>query len=362
MNYIEKLRHNFFSIAIAILTLTLLIVFGVEQSNEQNGKNTDVINQFYSATLKPLFTSESIDKKDVLNFALDGDLLLDKDENKVLQLSNDSTGREVIGIRSSEGMLLTDNYARVIEKLQSVEGKQKEKLDSILGLYSNELSKSIYKDENKVFVVDPNIGMVRKLLNRDLTNFVKDQNLSGNSIEILEKNREEEAARDYLVFNSDTVFQREYKYVAPAESKVFEPEKTLTLAKPESPKVEKANELNFKIDSNIVNVTLDNFLDLDELENIHFFKTFIDSSQDNLKLSFEVLGDSSDNVHLKFTYVDSANNKIRYELNSEEIGSALTKSLKIFSGKNLDEWIEYGIKMDSISRKVDEKNNRKNLK
>lgn len=368
MNLIDRLRKNIFPISIAILTLTLLFVFGIEQSNDNSSEKLDVIDKFYSATLKPIFDSESIDKKDVLNFAVEGDLLLDSAEKKVLQVSNDSTGREVIGILNIDSLRTDDNYTKIIEKL-NLENNQKVELDSILESYLDALSKSIYKDENKVFAVDPQIALLRGSLNQDLSKFImKEKKLKSkmenreNYINQLINEKTQEGTRDYLVFTPDTVFQREYEFIPKNHSTSLNHEIMII---PED--IEKhdrnissfdENRLDFRIDTNFVNVTLDNIFDSDEFEDIHLFKTFIDSTSDDLKLSLEVLGDSTDNILLKFSYTDSANIKIRYEMNTNDIGNAVTNSIKLFSGKDLDEWIEYGIKMDSISRKAEK--NKKN--
>jgi hypothetical protein len=362
MNLIDRLSKNIFPISIAILTLTLLFVFGIEQSNENSTDKLDVIDKFYSATLKPIFNSESIDKKDVLNFAVEGDLILDSVEKKVLQVSNDSTGREVIGIINIDYLKADDNYTKIIEKL-NLEKKQRMELDSILESYLDALSKSIYKDENKVFAVDPQIALLRGSLNQDLSNFIMKEKKIKSKIENRENyfnqlinERAREGTRDYIVFTPDTVFQREYEFIPNINSTSLNHEIMVIPRDIEKPDRKFSsfdeNKLDFRIDTNFVNVTLDNLFDSEEFEDIHLFKTFIDSTSDDLKLSFEVLGDSTDNILLKFSYIDSANIKIRYEMNTNDIGNAVTNSIKLFSGKDLDEWIEYGIKMDSISRKA----------
>ncbi len=358
-NFMDIISKNIFVVGIIILTITLLIVFGVEQSNNKSRVKGDVVNEFYSATLKPLFTSESIDKKDVLNFALEGDLLLDKKENKVLQLSKDSVGREVLAIKRFDNKEFADSYKLVVKRLQLEEGKRKEKLDSILDLYSKELSKLIYKDKNEVLAVDPQIGTIQKLLNKDLSDFLKDKSPAENSLNRIAKRREHKASRDYFVFTPDTVFQKEYQVFIPENSKIKEPEKifihTKNKSKPSSTSMDEGRELDFQIDSNFVNVTLDYFQNSDEFENIHLFKTFIDSTNDKMNFSFALSEDSSDNVKFKFSYSDSAKNKIKYEMSSDEIEEAIENSIKIFSGKDVDEWIEFGNKMDSLSQKKNNK-------
>ncbi len=365
-NIIDSIRRNVFSIAIVFLTITLLIVFGIDQRNKVDKKKGDVVNDFYSSTLKPLFTSEVIEKKDVLNFALEGNLILDKskNKNKVLQLSKDSVGREVLGIKKFDKNEYADSYTMLVERLKLEDGKRKDELDSILLLYSEELSKSIYKDKNSLLAVDPQIGTIRKLLNKDLSNFVKDKSSIDNSLNIITKNRENKTVRDYLVFTADTVYRRGYQHIASTNFNLTEQEELSGIVEnkgeTEFPSMDEGKDFDIQIDSNFMSVTFNDFLEMDEFENIHFFKTFIDSTNNNINFSFEILEDTLDNVKLKLSYVDSANNKIRYEMSSDEIGKAIENSIKMFSRKDVEDWIEFGNRMDSISQKTN--NNRENNK
>lgn len=361
MNLPLKLRQNIFAVSIVILTLILLVIFKVQQSDEINLKNGDVIDQFYSETIKPIFTSESFDKKEVINFALKGDLVLDEKAKKVLQLRSDFNGKEVIGIKNEKLLSVNNNYDKVVNGLE-LSKKRKIELDSILENYSQILSQSIYKDENNSFAIDPNIGLVRLSLNKDLSNFVsKSKNHENMNLTVLNellKGKQKNQSNDYLVFTPDTVFYSEYEKVEKINENITKNKKIIELKKLNLEN-EKASNLsksnpNIYIDSNIVNITLDNLLNMDSFKELNFFNKTIDSTNKNIKLSFEFSDDTTNNIFLKFSYLDSANNKINYEMNSDDIGNAVSNSIKIFSGKNLNEWIEYGIKMDSISRKIEQ--------
>jgi len=361
MNLPLKLRQNIFAVSIVILTVILLVIFKVQQSDELNFKNGDVIDQFYSETIKPIFTSESFDKKEVINFALKGDLVLDEKAKKVLQLRSDFNGKEVVGIKNEKLLSVNNNYDKVVNGLELSE-KRKIELDSILENYSQILSQSIYKDENNSFAIDPNIGLVRLSLNKDLSNFVSQsknhENMNLTVLNELLKGKQKNQSNGYLVFTHDTVFYSEYEKVEKINENITKNKKIIELKKLNLEN-EKASNLsksnpNIYIDSNIVNITLDNLLNIDSFKELNFFNKTIDSTNKNIKLSFEFSDDTTNNIFLKFSYLDSANNKINYEMNSDDIGNSVSNSMKIFSGKNLNEWIEYGIKMDSISRKIEQ--------
>jgi len=359
MNLPLKLRKNIFVGSIVILTIVLLIFFKIRQTDKSNNKN--VINQLFSENVRPIFTSENFNKKEIVSFALKGDLVLDKTKKKVLQLRSDSFGKKIIGIRNEDSIVVDNNYQNVIENF-NLNYKQKNELDSILESYSKILSQLIYKDDNNLFAVNPNIGLVKASLNNALSNFISQKgnkkNTNFNKFDSLVKSKEKNGSNDYLIFSPDTVFYRQYEKVGKLNKYITESKKTI--------KPNKLNTLNFKtgnfkkknsnihIDSNFVNITIDNFLDENNFEDLKFYKKTIDSSKDKVKLSFQLADDSLDNIFVKFTYTDSTNNNIQYEINSDDFSNTVSNSIKIFSGKNLNEWIEYGIKMDSISRKIEQ--------
>ncbi len=356
INIITTIKKNYFLIVIAIITIALLIIFGLEQNNNINKSQGDVVNEFYSSTLKPFFTSESIDKKDVLNFAFKGDLHLDKSGNKVLQLGTDSVGREILGISKLDKIEETDSYAMVVEKLKLEEGKRKEKLDSILDFYSKELSKSIYKDENRVVAVDPQIGIIRKLLNKDLIGLFENISQDDKSLNKVLKNRDAKSIHEFIVFTPDTIYNREYKYTVNPSYNPSDTDKVFSLVENKGSKkfpfITEGENFYFRMDSNSMSVTFNDLEEIDELRNASYLKILIDSTNDKMNFSFEVFGDSSDNVKLKFSFPDSIKNKMQSEMSSEEIGKVIKKSMKVFSGKDVEDWMEFGNKMDSISQKI----------
>jgi len=356
MNLIKKLSSNIFLSGIVILTITLLITLGIEQANKSHFENVDLINQLYSATFKPIFASNQIDKKEVLNFALDGNLFIDSNRNKVLEIQNDSAGHEVFGIREDSTRRSFDYYTQIINKL-NVEKQRRIELDSILDVYSNIISKAIYSDENQVYAVDPQIGAIRTKLNKDLSNFIqKKQNVSQRqSNQLAETLKNESKVRNYILFAPDTVYERQYEYVDAANVKIPEPPKIIPPSKNQIKAglmlMDKNNFMNIKIDTNFVNVTLNNIMDSDSFNDLSFLKTYFIDELNNSDLSFELANDSENNVSLKFSYSDSSNNKIKFGINSKDLEGSVSNSLKSVSGKSLGEWIEYGIKMDSISGK-----------
>ena len=352
MTFIEKIRENIFLFAIVILTITLLITFGVEQSNQKGQKKIDIVNDFYSATFKPMFVSNKINKQEVLNFAVDGNLVLDSNQNRMLKIQNDSLGNEILGIGDKETNNFFDYYSNIVEKLK-LDKKRKLELDSILNTYANSLSNSIYTDENKIFAVDPQIGIVRNNLNRDLANFLRNDNqisITNASNKNVSANISNPEKNDFYVFTPDTVVKRKSKLIELSNLNNIKDSEKLNGSFGIDLKGD--NDIfKFQIDSNFVNVNLDNLLGQNEFEDIKFIKAYFNDDFNMLNMSLEVQSDSNDNVKFKLSYDDSTNNKFEYEVNTDNIDNAITNSVKVFSGKSIDEWIEYGIKMDSTKHK-----------
>jgi len=356
-------RKNLPLVLTGLLTIFLLFLFGSEQFDEDNSSNPNFANEFYSATLKPLFSSESIDKKDVLTFAVKGDLPLDEN-HRILQVGTDSEGKETLEIIKNREKVINDDYSLIVDRLKLSE-ERKAEFDSILKSYQDELTDLIYLGDDSLIAVDPQIGLLRNSINYDLSTFIRElkYNLpdaphldekSGERLYDLHSIPQKNMPRHYIVFTPDSVLREEFHFVELDADELESQQKIRIFEAPESMEPIDDLGLTFKIDTNFARVTLENRYSNDiNLNELNLFNMVIDSAKNDLKLSFEILEDSLENITLKFSYADSMNNTIRYEMNSDDIGSAITNSIKIFSGKDIDEWIEYGIKMDSISKAID---------
>ncbi|MCF6269902.1 MAG: hypothetical protein L3J41_09335 [Melioribacteraceae bacterium] len=349
-------RKNFPFLLIGGLTLFLLFLFGSEQYEEDNLKNRNFANELYSATLKPLFSSENIDKKDLLTFAVMGNLPL-IESDRVLQVTTEPDGKETLEILNDTEIVKNDDYSLIVDKL-NLTVERKEKFDSILNAYQGELSNLIYFGDDSLIAVDPKIGLLRNSLNYDLSTFIReikynlqDENHLNVKLYDLLNNISENKPRNYIVFTPDSVLKREFQFVesSTVENEFNKKNKFLKTVKGDEP-IEESG-FSIEIDSNFARVTLDNLYNENvNLQNLNIYNMVADTSWSDMKLSFKIAEDSLENISLKFSYADSLDNTIRFEMKSDEIGATIINSIKIFSGKNIDEWIEYGIKMDSISR------------
>lgn len=356
-------RKNLPLILTVALTVFLLFLFGSEQFDNEEPSKRNFANEFYSATLKPLFSSSSIDKKDVLTFAVRGDLPLDEN-NRVLQVGTNSEGKETLEIIKNKEKITNDEYSLIVDKLKLTEEKKAE-LDAILKSYQDELSDLVYSGDDSLIIVDPKIGLLRNSINYDLSTFIRETKYNLPDVASLgEKHgerlydaisiNEKKMPRHYVVFTPDSVLREEFHFVDSKENHLELQSRIEFSETPRSFENIEDDGFRFEIDSNYARVTLDkNYSDNLNLDDLNLFNMVFDTAQNDLKLSFEILEDSLENIKLKFSYQDSIHNKFRYEMNSDDIESAISNSLKLFSGKDIDEWIEYGIQMDSISRAMD---------
>jgi|GEM_PF-3456107 len=364
MNLLTKLRQNIFATSIIVFTVILLVVFKYQQSQEKSNENVDFFSQFYSETIKPIFTSKTFDKKDVVNFAFSGNLLLDKDENKVLQLKSDLAGKEIISVKKDGVINTEDNYQNFINGL-NLNNEQKVEFDSILDNYSKILAQSIYKDENNFFAIDPNIGTVKAALNKDLSNFVKkgkNENISKSyAFRDLLKENYKKSTNNYFVFTSDTVLLRQYKNIDEMNKNLAINQKMLEIEKvkylDEKHLQLKEQDFSVYVDSNLINITLNGISNIENLEKVQSFNKDNKGLSFSIKISDEEVG----KPFINFSYSDGETDA-EMEMNSNNVEGAVSNSLKMYSGKNLDEWIEFGIKMDSISKNIEKKKNASNKK
>ncbi len=345
------------------LTVFLLFVFGSDQFDREESTDRNLVDELYSATLKPLFSSNNIDKKDVLTFAVKGDLKLDEN-NRVLQVGKDNEGKETLEIIKNKENIKNDDYSLIVDKLQLDEEKKIE-FDAILKSYQEDLSDLVYYGDDSLIAVDPKIGQLRNSINYDLSTFIKKTKYNVVDLRPLDEKREQRLyearsvpemnmPRHYIVFTPDSILREEFHFVDPNLNHLELQHKIEISETPKSIESVEHDRFKIEIDSNFARVTLnEKYNEYQDLDDLNLFNLVFDSVQNDIKLSLEIIEDSTENIRFKFDYSDSLHNNLRYEMSSDDLESAISNSLKLFSGKDIDEWIEYGIQMDSISRAMD---------
>jgi len=357
-----------------ILTISLMIYFGIEQFNKSSETSqNNLLNDLYSKTLKPIFVDEKLTKEDVLNFALYNNLPVDKKENKILEVKNDSSGSDVIEIRKTEIKGNTDNYSRFVDKM-GLNDKQKNELDSLLEEFKQNITNTIFSDDHKTLAVDARIGLLHQVLRTEIFDFISRAKAKENvaslyterTLENFNKiieNEKNKSVRNYIFFTHDTVIQSDAEFVRGKSSQQVnkeEPSVFLPMLKviPESDKNEsiakEENGFSFKIDSNVVKVILtENFLKDLDIENYNELKSVLDSSSNKFEISIGLPSKKGMHISISGSNPDSAD-EFRYEFNLEDFGNVINNAVDIPSQSSVEDWVEFGAKMGSLAVKLQE--------
>ena len=356
-------------LSLTILTIALLIYFGLEQFDKSAEKNkNNLLSDLYSKTLKPIFTNEQLTKEDVLNFALYNNLPVDKKENKILEVKDDNSGNEIIEVRKVGIKQDTDNYSKFVEKMQ-LNVDQKKELDELLEEFKQNITSTIFSDDNKTLAVDSRIGLLHRILRTEIFDFISRINAKENVElvytestlrnfnKIIEKEKSK-SIRNYILFTPDTVLQSkaEFMRIEPhqpmGKSEALAPPVIKVIQNKEI--VQKGNNLTFKIDSNFIKVILtDDFLEDLEIEDYTELKSVLDTSSSRFEISIGVPDEKSMKFSISASNPDS-NDEFHYEFNLNDLGELINNSVQIPSNSQIEDWVEFGIGMDSLALRIHE--------
>lgn len=159
-------------IAFSLLTVFLMIFLKYNPDffdkfiSEQQ---TNIID-FYTENLQPLIFAGTLTNEDIFNFAMNKELVLNKEKNQFLAIAKDENGNEVFEIKYAgnvSGSLDLESFVRTL----NLNEKQKVQVDSILDSYSDEISTQILVNDKNVVAVNPNIRHYRNAIKSDLISF-----------------------------------------------------------------------------------------------------------------------------------------------------------------------------------------------
>ena len=358
-------------LSLTLLTISLLVYFGLEQFDKSAAINqNNLLSNLYSKTLKPIFTNEELTKEDVLNFALYNNLPVDKKENKILEVKDDLSGNEVIEIRTASIKENTDNYNMFIEKMQLNVEQQKE-LDELLENFKQNITNTIFSDDQKTLAVDSRIGLLHRILRTEIFDFISRINAKENVEQLyaestlknfnkIIENEKNKTVRNYILFTPDTVLQSQAEFIRVKEhhpigkSELRTPPVIKVIQSKEIAR--KENDLTFKIDSNFVKVFLtENFLKELEIDNYIELKSVLDTSSSRFEISFALPDENFVKFSRSSINTDS-NKEIHYEFNLNDFEEFVSTSVHTPANLHIEDWIEFGIKMDSLAMKLHEYN------
>jgi|CZKP01.1.fsa_nt_gi hypothetical protein len=231
---LKEHKTSFFSIkrlspiaGFLVLTLVLMIFLKynpqvIEHLVEQQKSN---LAGFYKQNLKPLLYAANLTNEDVFNFAFNHQLPLDKTNSQYLQLGYDTTGNGFFEIKTGNITSNVNNLDKFIRTL-NLNSQQKEKVDSILQNYAEDLQSQVLVNDKNTVAINPNIWNYNKALLADIIAFANNANKEGFSkicpvgLTSYDKNsivkaiNEVKKTRDnqYIFFTPDTIFSENYEF------------------------------------------------------------------------------------------------------------------------------------------------------
>ncbi len=356
-------------IGLVLLTIGLMIVFK---------KNSDIENKivnFYAKNLQPLFVKTEITNEDIFNFALYRNLPIDKHNNKVLEIIN-SDGNEVSFKVTKTQINNTTNYNKFVSHFQ-LNNTQQGSLDSILNSYKSNVYSSILINDKNVVAIDPKILVLRESLVYDIAKYLENNKItqpgeflniystksfSDDAIKIFDEVKNINSKNNtingsYMCFTPDSVYKIQCK---------FNPEKIKNQIS-----VAKNNNLhngNYKVNVfvNADDLNKSGFVDFSELKDSIIYKTGkndgivakIVMPMLNSIYSYAAAIDEQKipklNKHSK-NQIEKLENlpyvpEIQFETNLQDVDSIIDASISsIVTEDNIKSWVQFGLKMDSLS-------------
>ena len=222
-----KIKKYFPFTLLALLTIFLMFLFRHNKRDIgkmiEEGKHN--LLSFYAENLKPLLYQTEISDEDVFNFALYNTLPLDKDRNKILEISGDQPGNNTFVIKTTGYNANTKNYETFI-KYMGMNEAQKKGADSILNSYKKEIYSSILINEKNTYAVNPKLGEIQQAVLADLVTFAqkmnqqKSKDLFAEHFNFSDKNEfanlissaKEIPQNEYLLITPDTVARSYFKW------------------------------------------------------------------------------------------------------------------------------------------------------
>jgi hypothetical protein len=210
-----------------VLTLMLMVFLKynpqvLEHLVEQQKSN---LAGFYKQNLKPLLYAANLTNEDVFNFAFNHQLPLDKNNSQYLQLGYDTTGNGFFEIKTGNIASNVNNLDKFIRAL-SLNQEQKEKVDSILQNYAEDLQSQVLVNDKNTVAINPNIWNYNKAILADIIAFANSANkkefakISPVGLTSYDKNSIVKAINEvkttrnnqYIFFTPDTIFSADYNF------------------------------------------------------------------------------------------------------------------------------------------------------
>ena len=402
-NQINDRKKVIIVIGIVIITILLMFFFKYHPNRKEFGdlfkKSKANLVELYTKNLKPLLFQTELTNEDIFNFALYGNLPIDKRKDKYLFIINKRNGNTYYEIRKPKGIEKTDNYEKFVKRLKLTE-IEKTKLDSILDFYKNNISTLVLSNNRNTIAIDAQLALLNKSLNYNLLKFQQNV-LKGklktipesfakfknyNKIEKLFRHTQNNSHRNFLFISPDTVFNNKFvinksfylnlfknvrdsiaikKYLNSFQKRFISQLKQKFTEK----KSPAGSYFTYKIDSNLIKIRIPNkslsksMQQLNNLFNISISKKNSLASQLSLKFKADTV-----NGRYKFN-IKGVNNdslfNINVSFNVKDFENISNDISEIISSENFDQLSQYKTQFDSLmesfQKNYRDSSNRKNI-
>jgi hypothetical protein len=373
-----RVKKYFPFVVLTILTISLMFFFKHKKEEIgkilEEGKNN--ILAFYAENLKPLLFRTTISDEDVFNFALYNTLPLDKNRNKILEISADQSGGNTFVIKTTGYNPNTKNYATFV-KYMGMNEVQKGKADSILNSYKKEIYSSVLVNEKNTYAVNPKLGEIQQAVLADLLTFAqtvdrsKSKDLFADYSDNADKNEfanlivsaKKIPQNEYLLITPDTVARSYFKWdqqkfnqhlsdlekskfnIAPPPLPNLDMQFEGTHSKLKDNETSPPSDFSFNIDSNFLKVVI-------PVETMNLSKVIQDSVRIKLNEAARKMKRISISYgHTKYNSRIPGKSKAAGEpeiiINPFEI---VNKTMEMLSKSGVQDWEKFGNQMDSLSR------------
>lgn len=369
--YIKK---NTLFISLAVLSILLMLIFRYNKSEIsrlfETGKNSLI--SLYTSNLRPLLSSTEITTDDVFNFAVYQEIPVDKQKQKVLVVSDNTSGDLIYEIQPKYIHENKSSYEQFKNYLNLTE-KENQKVDSILNSYKNEIYSSVLVNDKNTIAVNPKLSSLQKSLLTEIILFAENigkktsnhvlKNLIDfdlNKIHKYSTNLKTLPKEDYIFITPDTVFQRPISFSHYTKSEEKDYLKNLNEIKVNvddkleitKTKSKISHTLPFKysihLDTNLVKVVV-------PIPSI--VSAF--GLEDSIKVNLDKVAEKLRNI--KFELSEKKKNMVSVEppIKPKEISNVINfnnpsdvakYTEELLTKFDLKKWEEFGVKMDSLGK------------
>ncbi|AFN75089.1 hypothetical protein MROS_1856 [Melioribacter roseus P3M-2] len=357
---IENIKKFLPVLPIILLTIVLMLVFKFNKENIDvfiEERQNDIIS-FYAGSLKPLFYKTQISNEDIFNFALYKYLPIDKVNNEVVLISDDTAKRDVVyEIKTLPAEADQNHYKQFVDYLQ-LNAAQRRQVDSLLEFYKKQIYYSILTGDNQTLAFNSRLADLQKTLLADLINFARRINKSKIDI-LLAKNRNIPHEWEFIDFVKTTRKVRDDRFLFITPDTVFFAKGNIDTQALDNQfmhtgtkGIPAAGNIKFELlkDHSVFNIKFDS----------SNFKVSIPYSDDYYEgtKEFRVKLDNL-NKELQRIQIDlpklleaeiSVEKKFKYDQHNIDPSEIIKATLKAVGEKGEVDWEEFGRKIDSMAR------------